>query len=87
MKATNHARARMAQRGINKRMIDLTLRLGEVDGDRYVLHPKAIRDSIEAMKREQKDLEHALRKGGVTVVATEETLVTVFRTTSFKRGT
>lgn len=34
MQMTNHIDARMNQRGIRKELVDLTLDIGEIDGDR-----------------------------------------------------
>ena len=83
MHATKHLRASMSQRGIKGEMIELALEHGEIDGDRYVLSRKIIHQLIEEMKHEQKLLEHAAKKGGITVATEGDVLVTTFRANSY----
>lgn len=86
MTPTMHMAARMAQRGIKKRMVELAMAHGEQEGDRVVFYQKAIRERIDELKQEQKALEHALKKGGITVVTAGERMLTTYRTSSFRRG-
>lgn len=83
MHSSEHASTRMNQRAINSEMVELTLAYGEADGDRVTLSPKNCRDLIDDLKQKQKKLEHALKKGGITVVSEANTLITVFRANSF----
>lgn len=83
MQISTHCDARMNQRGIKKDLIDLTLDLGDVDGDRYVLTSKIIDMEISDLQRRMHLLDEARRKGGVTVVASGNTVVTTYRTNSF----
>lgn len=83
MQISTHCDARMNQRGIKKDLIDLTLDLGDLDGDRYVLTSKIIDMEISDLQRRMHLLDEARRKGGVTVVAKGNTVVTTYRTNSF----
>ena len=83
MQRTAHSDVRMNQRGITGDMIELVLEFGEPEGDKTVLTEKACRLTIEALKRLQKKLEHASKKGGLTVVSQGDALITTYRTNSF----
>ena len=79
MRITQHAATRMTQRGFSQEMVNLALDFGEIDGDRYILNPKSINNHISLLKRQQKILEHAAKKGGITVVVDGEVVITTFR--------
>jgi hypothetical protein len=83
MQISTHCDARMNQRGIKKDLIDLTLDLGDVDGDRYILTSKIIDLEISDLQRRMHLLDEARRKGGVTVVTVGNTVITTYRTNSF----
>ena len=83
MQRTAHIDARMNQRGITGDMIDLVMTYGEPDGEKTVLTEKACRLTIDALKQLQKKLEHASKKGGLTVVSSGDTLITTYRANSF----
>lgn len=83
MQMTNHIDARMNQRGIRKELVELTLDLGEIDGDRYVLTSKIIDAEIADLQRRIKALGEARKKGGVVVVAEGEALLTTYRAGGF----
>lgn len=83
MQMTNHIDARMNQRGIRKELVDLTLDLGEIDGDRYVLTSKIIDAEIAGLQKRIKALDEARKKGGVVVVAEGEALLTTYRAGGF----
>lgn len=83
MRMTKHIDARMNQRGIRKSLVDLTVGLGDVVGDRYVLTSKIIDAQIDALQRQIKLLYEARKKGGVVVVTEGEALVTAYRASSF----
>ncbi len=86
MHKTEHFKERAGQRGVTMEMVNLALEYGEIDGDRYVLSDSVIHEAIADLKAMQKRLEHAKRKGGVTVVVNGETLITTYRTNSFRRN-
>lgn len=83
MQRTTHIDARMNQRGITGDMIDLVMHFGESDGEKTVLTEKACRLTIDTLKKLQKKLEHASKKGGLTVVSSGDTLITAYRANSF----
>lgn len=83
MQTTRHMDARMNQRGINKELVDLALEYGEPKGDRTVLGRKECHWAMQQLRREMKALERAMSKGGITVVADGEALITTYRTDSF----
>lgn len=83
MHISTHCNTRMNQRGIRKDLVELALDLGDVEGDRYILNSKIIKAEISALQRKMRLLDEAQKKGGVTVVADGDTLITAFRTDSF----
>jgi hypothetical protein len=86
MQKTAHSDIRMNQRGITAEMIDLVMDYGEPEGDKVTLSAKACRKTIEALKQTQKKLEHAIKKGGLTVVTCGDTVITTYRANSFSVG-
>lgn len=86
MQTTKHMTARMSQRGIKKEMVELALEVGRIDGDRHILDQRECRAAIERLKHQQKLFEHALRKGGITVVTDGDTCITTFRTEAYSQA-
>ena len=82
MHETLHINQRARQRGITKRMIELTLEFGEVQADKIRLGSRRIKKLLKNRKwisRELKrDLLKILDKGGLVVVTTGETLITAY---------
>lgn len=78
MHITRHFDARMNQRGIPQNLITMVLQEGQDCGDRVVLRKKDCLRMIEDLKQQQKTLEHIAKKGGLTVVANGETLITTY---------
>ncbi|UIF86097.1 DUF4258 domain-containing protein [Cupriavidus necator] len=68
----------MSQRGITQDMVDLVLAHGVSDRDKYVLGHREARRLLEAMQQTERVLKKILDKGGVTVVAAGEELVTAY---------
>lgn len=83
MHMTHHLDARMNQRGIRKDLIDLTLDLGDIDGDKIILSSKIIDQEMSDLQRRMKHLSEARKKGGVVVVAEGDHLITAYRKSSF----
>lgn len=83
MQKTGHSVIRMNQRGITSAMIDLVMNYGEPEGDKTILSAKTCRKAIDELKQTQKKLEHAIKKGGLTVVSCDDTVITTYRTNSF----
>jgi hypothetical protein len=91
MHLTKHMTTRMSQRNFSTHMVDAILNLGEWDarGDRQTLdtrqHPE-INESLTELRRVRKAIdqkirghERLLRKGRVTVVAKDDSLITVYQ--------
>lgn len=83
MQKTAHSITRMNQRGITAAMIDLVMDYGEPEGDKTILSAKRCRQAIDELKQTQKKLEHAIKKGGLTVVCCNDTVITTYSTNSF----
>ena len=85
MDKTNHCKQRMSQRGINGKMLDLVLKFGESCGDKLILNKKLVLKYIKEIDEIRADLMKVLDKGGVTAVAEDNAILTVYNTNSFKR--
>lgn len=83
MQKTAHSITRMNQRGITSAMIELVMSYGEPEGDKTILSAKTCREMIDELKQTQKKLEHAIKKGGLTVVSCEDTIITAYRANGF----
>ena len=81
MNETLHINQRLRQRGITKRMIELTLEFGEVQADKIRLGSRRIKKILKNRKLSQ-DLKHdllkILDKGGLIVVASGSALITAY---------
>lgn len=78
MKHTKHIGSRMSQRGIRKGMIDLALAYGRCELDKYVLDRREVDRRLEELTRERSLLLKVRDKGGVIVVANDNTLITAY---------
>ena len=80
MKLTNHSVQRMKQRNINQDMIMLANIFGEPSnkGEKIILKRKDIH-------RIMKVLEVLERRGGITIVDDQDTLITTYFNDSFNR--
>lgn len=83
MNITHHFDVRANQRGIRKDLIDLTLDLGDLDGDKIILTSKIIDAEMKDLQRRMKLLSEARKKGGVVVIAEGDNLITTYRQSSF----
>lgn len=81
MRQTQHLKQRMAQRGISRRMVDLVLTYGTLEQDKYVLNQRDVQRVVADMQDALRDLKKILDKGGVTVVATDNSLITTYNCT------
>ena len=75
---TYHINQRVRQRGITKRMIELTLEFGEVQADKIRLGSRRIKKLLRTHKELKKDLLKILDKGGLVVVVSGATLITAY---------
>ena len=83
MHMTHHITSRMSQRSIRKDPIDLTLGLGDIDGDKIVLSSKIIDGEVNDFRRRLKMLSDARKKGGIVVAADGDHLITAYHKNSF----
>lgn len=78
MHVTSHMKTRMNHRAITRGVVDLTLELGEDEGDKTQLTPRRARRLAAELRAELKLLERIIAKGGVTVVSQDATLITTY---------
>ena len=86
MVTTKHCQARMAQRGLPKRLLDLVLEFGKDSGDKLILNKKATQKVIDEIDTMRKELLRIMDKGGVTVVIDNESMITAYNTNSYRRN-
>ncbi len=85
MKTTKHSLARMSQRGLSKKIVDLVFEFGKEKGDKLILNRKSTQKLLDEIDTMKKDLLRIMDKGGVTVVIDNNTLITAYNTNSYKR--
>lgn len=83
---TLHLDQRMNQRGITRRLLDLTLAHGTWEGDRCVLGKKAIKTLLEEYEELRRLALRAMDKGGVVVVEAGGREITAYPLSSRRRG-
>jgi len=86
MVTTKHCQARMTQRGLPKKLLDLVLEFGKDKGDKLILNKKATQKVIDEIDTIRKELLRIMDKGGVTVVLDNDSLITAYNTNSYKRN-
>ena len=86
MKTTKHSLARMSQRGLTKKLVDIVFEFGKDKGDKLILNRKATQKLIDEIDTIRKDLLRVMDKGGVTLVVDNETLITTYNTDSYRRN-
>ena len=86
MITTNHFLARMSQRGISKKLVDLVCEYGKEKGDKLILNKKTTQTLIKEIDSMRKELLRIMDKGGVTVVLDNDALITAYNTNSYKRN-
>lgn len=78
MRHTNHIRQRMSQRGISQRMVELVMTYGTLEQDKFVLKHREAQRLVADFQDALRDLKKILDKGGVTVVAEGDALITAY---------
>ena len=82
MYETLHINQRARQRGITKRMIELTLEYGEVQADKIKLGTKRIKKLLQNRKKISQDFKSdmlkILDKGGLVVVISGAAMITAY---------
>ena len=86
MKTTKHGLARMSQRGLPKRLVELVYKLGKEKGDKIILDKKMIKNKLAELDVVRKELLKVMDKGGVTIVVDNDTLITAYNTNSYRRS-
>lgn len=84
MNTTKHSLARMSQRGLSKKIVDLVFEFGKEKGDKLILNRKSTQMLINEIDSMRKELLRVMDKGGVTVVVDSDTLITAYNTNSYK---
>ena len=84
MQTTQHAMQRMSQRGVTGDMVDFVLNYGFVDQDKYVLGKRQALELLNDLKKQERLVKKILDKGGVTVVAQDDVLITTYNCNSYK---
>jgi Skp family chaperone for outer membrane proteins len=86
VKTTKHSLARISQRGLPKKLIDLAFEFGKEQGDKLILNRKTTQKLINEIDRMRQELLKVMDKGGVTVVVDSDTLITAYNSNSYKRN-
>lgn len=86
MITTKHCQAKISQRGLPKKLLDLVLEFGKDKGDKLILNKKATQKVIDEIDTIRKELLRIMDKGGVSVVLDNESLITAYNTNSYKRN-
>lgn len=85
MARTRHMHQRMGQRGVTSRLVDLTSQYGTDNGDRIVLDRKNVEELLAGLEAFRKDLLKIHDKGGLVVIESGDTQITVYRTESYNQ--
>jgi len=75
---TLHINQRVRQRGITKKMIDLTLEYGKLKGDKIRLGTRRIKELLRTKVELKSELLKLMDKGGLVVVFSGATLITAY---------
>ena len=73
-----HINQRVRQRGITKKMIDLTLEYGKLKGDKIRLGTRRIKELLRTKVELKSELLKLMDKGGLVVVFSGATLITAY---------
>jgi hypothetical protein len=84
MQTTQHAMQRMSQRGVTGDMVDFVLNYWFVEQDKYVLGKRQALELLNDLKKQERLVKKILDKGGVTVVAQDDVLITTYNCNSYK---
>ena len=85
MAHTRHMLTRMNQRGFTQDLVDLALRYGECQHDKYVLTQKGLERLLADLRDLERTIIRALDKGGVVVVEDAGQLITTYAAKSYDR--
>jgi hypothetical protein len=65
-------------------MVDFVLNYGFVEQDKYVLGKRQALELLNDLKKQERLVKKILDKGGVTVVAQDDVLITTYNCNSYK---
>ena len=83
MSKTRHMQQRMSQRGITSEIIEMLLRFGVSDGDKIILTRKNCQLLSKLFSYLKRTTDKMAEKGGYTVVANGDSLITTYRLGSY----
>lgn len=83
MHKTRHIQQRMSQRGITEAIINMVFDFGISDGDKITLDKKNCQLLSKLFEQMKRTTDKMAEKGGYTLVASGESLITVYRLNSF----
>ncbi len=87
MSKTRHIQARMSQRAISQKLLDLTLEFGvERHDGKVVLNRKGLMTLLDQLASLREAAQKAINKGGLVVVKEGDVLITTYRLDSYDRG-
>jgi len=86
MSKTRHIQARMSQRAINQRLLNLTLEFGvEYENGKVILNRQGLVELMRQLRELQQAAQQAVNKGGLVVIREGEILITTYRLDSYRR--
>lgn len=85
MHTTQHSLVRMSQRGLTKQLIDLVFRFGTDQNDKLILNKKLAQEAVKELDKMRKGLLKVIDKGGVTIVMSDDVLITAYNTNSYRK--
>lgn len=87
MGKTRHIQARMSQRGIRGKLLNLALDYGiERRDGRVILNRRGLEVLLQQLHQIQEEAERAMRKGGIVVVREGDALITTYALESYERS-
>ncbi len=84
MQTTQHVMQRMSQRGVTGEMVEFVMNFGSLEQDKYVIGKRKALELLEVLKKQERVVKKILDKGGVTVVAQDDVLITTYNHNSNK---
>lgn len=85
MNKTIHFQQRQSQRGIKDEHICLAFLFGKKSGDKITLDRRSCQKAMDLINEMKKNLAHLLENGGITVVASNDRLITTYWYDSYSR--
>lgn len=87
MSKTRHIQARMSQRAINQKLLNLTLEFGvEYENGKVILNRQGLDELMRQLRELQQAAQQAATKGGLVVIREGDILITTYRLDSYRRG-